>query len=68
MIAFDFAQDLQFPHFGEEQPGDIFYFSPLNRHAFGTLNHSLEHDQMHEDLNQEWEGKKGANNVASLIK
>ena len=25
----DFAQNLDLPHFGSEQPGDIYYFSPL---------------------------------------
>ena len=64
----DYAQNLQLTCFGEDQPGDTFYFSPLNIHVFGIVNHSPEHDQMHGYLHHEGEGKKGTYNIASLIK
>ena len=68
VITFDFAQNLQLLHFGEEQPGDTYYFSPLSLHVFGIVNHSPEKDHLHGFLYHEGEGKKGSNNVASLVR
>ena len=68
VITFDFAQNLQLPYFGEEQPGDTYYFSPLSLNVFGIVDHSPETDHLYGFLYHEGEGKKGANNVASLIK
>lgn len=34
----DFAQNLDLPHFGSEQPGDIYYFSPLAIYLFGIVS------------------------------
>ena len=67
-ITFDYAQKLQLPYFGGEQPGDTFYFSRLNFHVFGIVNHSPEHDQMNGHPCHKGEGKKGANNVTILVK
>ena len=66
VITFDYTQNLQFPHFGEEKPGNTYYFSPLNLLMFGIVNHSPENDQMYRCLHHE--GKKGSNNAGSLIK
>lgn len=67
-ITFDFAQNLALPRFGDEQPGDAYCFSPLSLHVFGIVDHSPETDYLCGFLYHEGEGKKGANNAASLIK
>lgn len=67
-ITFNFAQNLELPHFGEKQPGDIYYFSPLTLNVFGIIDYSLQKDQCYCFTYHEGEGKKGSNNVASLVK
>ena len=34
----NFLQNLGTPHFGEEQPGDMYYFSPLSVFQFGIAD------------------------------
>ncbi len=34
-MGVDFAQNMDMPHFGEEQPADIYYFSPLTEGQTG---------------------------------
>ena len=68
MCTFYFAQNLSVPHFGEEQPGDSFYFAPLTLTIFGIVNHSLEYDLMHGYVHHEGEGKKRDDAVVSVIK
>ena len=68
MITFDFSQNLQFPNFGEEQPGDTCCFSLITLNVFGIFNHLKEKDKSHNFLYYEGEGNKGAINVASVIK
>ena len=61
----DYSQNLSLPHFGGEQPGDTYYFSPLSISCFGLVNHSTEILTAY--VYPEGVGKKGGNNVASLI-
>ena len=42
----DFAQNLDLPHFGSEQPGDIYYFSPLGIYLFGMVNAYLKSESL----------------------
>ena len=37
MFVCDYAQNLDLPHFGGEQTGDDYYFSPLNINVFWLL-------------------------------
>ena len=67
VITFDYAQNLGIPHFGDEQPGDTYYFSPLNLYVFGVANNALPNNHLHGYLYHEGEGKKGAVNVASMV-
>ena len=61
----DYSQNLSLPNFGGEQPGDTYYFSPLSISCFGLVNHSTEILTAY--VYPEGVGKKGGNNVASLI-
>ena len=36
-IIMDYAQNLGLPHFGEEQPGSIYYYSPLAIYITGKF-------------------------------
>jgi hypothetical protein len=62
----DFSQNLDLPHFGGEQPGETFYYSPLNIFQFGVVD-PTDNDKLHAFVYDEGDGKKGGNNVASLI-
>ena len=65
MLVSDYAQNLDLPHFGEEQPGDSYYFSPLFVNVFGVVNCAT--DVMNAYTYHEGEGDKGGNNVVSLL-
>ena len=57
----DYSQNLDLPHFGSEQPGDTYYFSPLTVNVFGLVDHTTE--VLSAYVYNEGEGKKGGNNV-----
>ena len=61
----DYSQNLYLPNFGSEQPGETYYYSPLNVYVFGMVDCSVNKLQAHVYL--EGEGKKGGNNVASMV-
>ena len=61
----DYMQNLDLPHYGGEQPGDTYYYSPLAIFGFGVVDYSIE--QLYAYIYTEGEGKKGGNNVVSLI-
>ena len=64
----DFAQNLDMPHFGSEQPGDIYYFSPLGIYLFGIVSpYHGDNDLLFCQYFTEGEGAKGGNNVSSLL-
>ena len=65
MFVCDYAQNLDMPHFGGEQPGDTYYYSPLTINVFGVVDYSVE--ELDAYVYTEGEGKKGGNNVVSLI-
>jgi hypothetical protein len=66
-IVADFAQNLQIPHFGDEQPGDTYYYSPLFVYVFGVVDVSSTPDVLFAYGYREDDGAKGGNNVASLL-
>ena len=53
------------PHFGGEQPGETYYYSPLSVYCFGVVD--VTTDTMYAHLYEEGKGGKGGNNVASLL-
>jgi hypothetical protein len=69
----DYGQNMELPTYRREQPGVTYYYSPLSVYNLGIVNHAhlcddgrvTEH--LHAHVYHEGVGKKGANNVASLI-
>ncbi len=45
-MGVDFAQNMDIPHFGKEQPTDIYYFSPLTVNVFGCTDLTSKPTQM----------------------
>jgi len=39
----DYSQNLDLPHLGDEQPGDCYYYSPINLYCFGIVDITQEH-------------------------
>jgi hypothetical protein len=67
MIIIDYAQNVCEPHFGEEQPGATFYYTPKNIFIFGVTDLTVTPSQLYAYAYEEETGRKGGNNVASLI-
>jgi len=63
----DYAQNTMMPHFGDEQPGETYYYSPVNVYTLGVVNCGLKPMKLYAHTYFEDEAKKGGNNVASLI-
>jgi hypothetical protein len=66
-LVCDFAQNLGIPHFGKYQPGDTYYYSPLTINLFGVVNLSRSPNKLDYYAYREFTGKKGSNNVSSLM-
>ena len=64
-LVADYCQNMALPHFGGEQPGETYYFSPLGVYCFGMVDPTV--DKLYAHLYSEGQGQKGGNNVASLI-
>jgi hypothetical protein len=43
----DYAQSMELPMFGSEQPGETFYYSPLTINCFGIVDACAEDDHLH---------------------
>jgi hypothetical protein len=67
VLVGDYAQNLAAPHFGGAQPGDAHYFSPLTVFLFGLVCLATTPNRMNCYAYAEYEGNKGANNVACLL-
>jgi hypothetical protein len=64
----DYGQNMALPWFGTSQPGDTYYYTPLTVFNLGVVDVSHpdgEHRYCH--LYKEGDGKKGGDNVASLL-
>ena len=66
-LVCDYAQNGELPSFGSEQPGDVYYYSPLSIFIFGIVNTDQKDDMLTTYCYDEGVGKKGGNNVASLL-
>jgi hypothetical protein len=66
-VVGDYCQNLALPYLGEHQPGETYYFSPLTVNCFGLANVGRDKAMLTAYIYHEGEGKKGGNNVASLI-
>ena len=69
----DYGQNMEIPVFNDKQPGPTYYYSPVGVYNLGVVNHAHVYNDgtigkhMYAHVYNETVGKKGANNVASLI-
>ena len=63
----DFSQNMELPFFGESQPGDTYYFSALKINVFGIVDCSIFGGKLSVHVYHEGVGKKGGNNVCSML-
>lgn len=69
----DYGQNMELPVYNAHQPGCCYYYTPLTVNNLGVVNHAHVHQDksvsshLHAHVYNEAEGKKGANNVASLV-
>ena len=67
-LIVDYAQNMELPWFGETQPGETYYYTPLAIYNFGVVDVSHPAgDHLYAHLYKEGDGAKGGNNVASLL-
>ena len=69
VLTIDMGQNLCLPNFEGDQPGDTFYLSPLTVLLFGVVDNATEDgfDRMNAYIWREFEGDRGANNIASCL-
>ena len=71
----DYRQNMSLPSFNSEQPGTVYYYSPLNIYNLGVVDHAHIYDgkagdpkeHMYAHVYHVGVAKKGMNNVCSLI-
>eukprot|EP00835_Amoeboradix_gromovi_P000832 NODE_31_length_32452_cov_0.352672.p12 type:complete len:322 gc:universal NODE_31_length_32452_cov_0.352672:22470-23435(+) len=63
-LSFDFSQNLCLPQL-KDQPSELYFLSLLNVSLFGIHNESIKKQVNY--VYREDEGKKGSNNVASML-
>jgi hypothetical protein len=61
----DYAQNLGVPHFGTEQPGETYYYSPFCSYIFGVVDAATK--QLTAYTYFEDHAGKGGNNVTSML-
>jgi hypothetical protein len=66
-ICYDYAQNAELPSYGNEQPGETYYFSPLTVNIFGVVDTDKADHTLTASCYDEGVGKKGGNNVTSLL-
>eukprot|EP00957_Ditylum_brightwellii_P198051 15089239-Ditylum_brightwellii.AAC.1 len=63
----DYCQNLYVPNFAGEQPGETYYYSLVSAYTFGIVDNSKTLTTLSAYCYLENEGKKGGNNVVSMI-
>ena len=69
----DYGQNMELPLYNQQQPGTSYYFSPLSVYNLGFVDHAYEYkdgsitEHMLAHVYHEGIGKKGGNNVCSLV-
>jgi hypothetical protein len=66
-IICNFCQNMGLPQLGEHQAGATYYYLPLTVNCFGIADMYKKDATLTAYIYHEGEGKKGGNNVASLI-
>ncbi len=73
MFVVDYEQNMELPIFNKEQQGVTYYYSPLSIYNLEIVDHAHDYgggdikEHLHCHVYHERVGKKGANNVSSLI-
>ena len=67
VIICDFGQNISCPQLAKSQAGDTFYWSALNVFIFGIVDTAIRGGALDAYVYHEGHGKKGGNNVASLL-
>ena len=63
----DFCQNVQLPSHKKDQPGEAYFFVPLNIFVLCVVDCNSEKDHLHADMYTEAEGGNGGNLVSSVI-
>ena len=70
----DYGQNMELPLFSSQQPGTVYYYSPIGVYNLGVVNHAYDYGNkrdptyhMDAHVYHEGVGKKGSNCVASFI-
>ena len=63
----NYAQNLYVPTFNSEQPGEKYFYSPVNFHVFGVADAPHQPTKLTARAYMEFDGKKRGNNVASFL-
>lgn len=63
----DYTQILEVLFFGESQPGDMYYFTPLKVNVFGVVNCFITGGSLGAHVYNEGQSKKKGNNIASML-
>ena len=63
----DFCQNIQLPSHKKDQPGNTYFFVPMNVYVLEVVDCNSLKDHLHAYMYTEAEGGKGGNLVASLI-
>jgi hypothetical protein len=63
----DYSQNLQLPHYASEQPGETYYYCPVNYYAFGIIDCATAPNHLAAYVYSEADGSKGGNNVSSFM-
>ena len=66
-LIVDYCQNMDMPSFRRDQPGETFFYVPMNIFCFGIVDCNGPDDILHAYMYNEGEGDKGGNNVASLV-
>ena len=56
-LVVDFGQNMELPFYGEMQPGDTYYYTPLSISNLGIVDTAT--NTLHVHIYHEGEGKKG---------
>ena len=67
LFYFDYAQNVDCPQLGSEQPGEMYYYSPLNINIFGIVDANAEQETLTSYCYHEGQGAKGGDNVTSML-
>lgn len=67
LFYFDYAQNVQCPQFGSEQPGETYYYSPLNINVFGIVDSNGDTEALTAYCFHEGHGAKGGDSVTSML-